>query len=224
MFDFSWNSDDTHFITALVWSVVGFASYYFLSLNKSLTKKISRLNPGLNDQVKYVVLQRSWGLLFLGVMSCLIIALILKNSLADFGLGLSFYAAPPWWSYLSIPLIVVAVYFTSSKPGNLALYPQMRIKEWTPGILVLSSISWIFFLIAYEFLFRGFLLFSSLEVLKPWPAIALNCSIYAFAHFYKGPGETFGAIPLGFLLCYLTLITGEYLERGSYPQRDGNLQ
>ena len=42
----------------------------------------------------------------------------------------------------------------------------------------------------------------------PWAAIALNCSLYAFAHFYKGPGETFGAIPLGIMFCYLTLLTG----------------
>ena len=40
------------------------------------------------------------------------------------------------------------------------------------------------------------------------PAIALNSALYAFAHFYKGPGETFGAIPVGVLLCYLTIVTG----------------
>ena len=41
-----------------------------------------------------------------------------------------------------------------------------------------------------------------------WPAIALNCILYALAHFYKGPGEILGAIPVGILLCYLTLHTG----------------
>jgi membrane protease YdiL (CAAX protease family) len=44
--------------------------------------------------------------------------------------------------------------------------------------------------------------------MDPLPAFALNCAIYALAHLYKGPGETFGAIPVGVLLCYLTLVTG----------------
>jgi len=64
------------------------------------------------------------------------------------------------------------------------------------------------FLVAYEFFFRGFILYASLTVLDPWSAIALNCSLYGFAHFYKGPGETFGAIIVGVLLCYLTIVTG----------------
>ena len=41
-----------------------------------------------------------------------------------------------------------------------------------------------------------------------WQAIALNCALYSFAHFYKGPGESFGSIPVGLILCYLTLLTG----------------
>ncbi len=208
MIEFSWNPEYAHFLIAVMWSVVGFACYYFLSLNKLLAIKIWKSNPDLDHQVKQVVLQRTWGLLFLGIISIVIIQLLLKGNLRDYGLGISFLAPPPWWSYLFIPIILVAGYFSAKKPGNLAQYPQMRIKEWTPGILALSGISWVIFLIAYEFLFRGFLLYASLEVMDPWAAIALSCSIYAFAHLYKGPGETFGAIPMGILLCYLTLLTG----------------
>jgi len=170
--------------------------------------KIWKLNPDLDQQVKQVVLQRAWGFLFLGILSALIILLIFGENLTRYGLGFSFRAPLPWWVFLILPVILAAGYFSASKPGNLALYPQIRIKYWTPGILALSAISWIIFLLGYEFLFRGFLLYASLEVMDPWAAIALNCSLYAFAHFYKGPGEAFGAIPLGILLCYLTLLTG----------------
>lgn len=208
MIELSWNPEYMHFMVAVLWSVLGFACYYFLSLNKTLVTKIWKLNPDLDDQVKYVVLQRSWGLLFLGVISSLIILIFLNGNLGEYGLGFSFQAVPPWWSYLLIPVILIAGYFNASKPGNLSLYPQIRIKEWTTGILVLNGISWIFFLIGYEFLFRGFLLYASLEVMEPWTAIALNCSFYAIVHLYKGPKETFGAVPLGILLCTLTLLTG----------------
>ncbi|MFN8134788.1 MAG: CPBP family intramembrane glutamic endopeptidase [Bacteroidales bacterium] len=41
-----------------------------------------------------------------------------------------------------------------------------------------------------------------------WPAIALNTAIYMLVHIPKGIKETLGAIPLGVLLCYLTVQTG----------------
>jgi membrane protease YdiL (CAAX protease family) len=76
------------------------------------------------------------------------------------------------------------------------------------GLLWLSAASWVAFLIAYEFMFRGFLLFSSISVLNPAVAIGLNVALYALAHFYKGALEVVGAIPLGIILCYLTMLTG----------------
>ncbi len=208
MIEISWDPEYMHFIIAVIWSVAGFACYYFLSQNKSWLFSFWKSIPDLDHQVLQVVIQRALGLLFLGIISITIILFVWKGELQDYGFGLSFLTPPPWWSYGLIPMILFVGYFSAKKPGNLAIYPQIRIKEWTPKIVAVSGISWVIFLIAYEFLFRGFLLFASLEVMGPWAAIALNCSLYAFAHFYKGPGETFGAIPMGILLCYLTLYTG----------------
>lgn len=208
MNDLSWNPENAPFIAAMLWSALGFAAYYFLSQNKSLASRIWKAPSDLEPSIKEVVIQRGWGFIFLGLASAFIITVVLKDNLFDYGLGFSFQSPPPLWTYLVIPAILTAGYFSASKPGNLALYPQMRIQNWTPGVLLLSSISWVIFLTGYEFLFRGFLFYSALTLLPPWSAIALNCSLYAFAHLYKGPGEAFGAIPLGILLCYITLLTG----------------
>lgn len=189
--------EQNEFIVAILWAVIGFAAYYFLAHKKSDS-----------GTVKEVVAQRFWGVLFMGVISLLIILLVWKNSPLSYGLGFNFSSPPPWWSYLAIPLILIASYFQASSASNLAMYPQIRINSWSSRIVALSAGSWIAFLVAYEFFFRGFLLYASLTVLEPWSAIALNCSLYGFAHFYKGPGETFGAVILGVILCYLTLLTG----------------
>jgi membrane protease YdiL (CAAX protease family) len=189
--------DQIEFIAAILWAVIGFAGYYFLAHRKSDSGK-----------AREILAQRAWGVFFMGFVTILIIFLVLKDSPASFGLGFSFLLPPPWWSYLILPLLITVSYFQASSPANLAMYPQIRIEKWSGKLLALSGLSWIAFLVAYEFFFRGFLLFASLTVLDPWAAIALNCSIYGFAHFYKGPGETFGAIIVGVLLCYLTLRTG----------------
>lgn len=196
------------FALAVLWCAVGFSTYYFLSHNPAFVGRIGPIAKSIDKQAKQVILQRVLGVLFLGIFSAIIIMILPGLSLKDCGLGFSFNSLPPWWAYLLVPLILGIGFFSSRNPRNLAMYPQIRMREWTSGILVFSALSWIVFLIGYEFLFRGFLLHASLNIMPPIPAFALNLSLYALAHVYKGPGETYGAIPVGFILCYLTLVTG----------------
>ncbi|MDF1574510.1 MAG: CPBP family intramembrane metalloprotease [Bacteroidales bacterium] len=196
------------FSTAILWAVAGFGAYFFLSRNPDFSRRFSGMCRILDHQGTQVLSQRMLGFLFLGAISLLIILLLPQAGIKDYGLSFRFLSAPPWWSYLLIPLILLLSYLAAPNPGNLENYPQIRAKVWTRSMLILSAASWIIFLIGYEFLFRGFVLYASLELLEPVPAIALNCALYAFAHFYKGPGETFGSIPAGIILCCLTLITG----------------
>lgn len=201
-------SQELRFLMAVSWSAIGFAAYYFLSVNRTFAQGIGTLCRKFDDQGNQVLLQRMLGLLFLGILSALIILLLPGITIADYGFTFNFRAGPPWWSFLVIPLILVMGFYAAKQKGNLVLYPQIRSKSWTSPMIVISGASWVLFLIGYEFLFRGFLLQASLGIMHAGPAIALNCALYALAHFYKGPGESFGAIPVGVLLCYLTLITG----------------
>ncbi|RMF23908.1 MAG: CPBP family intramembrane metalloprotease, partial [Bacteroidetes bacterium] len=102
-------------------------------------------------------------------------------------------------------LVVVLNFFATRSPENLAMYPQLRLREWGWGHVVGSALSWAAYLLAYEFLFRGVLLFGSLPALGPVLAVALNVSLYALVHVPKGAREAFGALPLGLVLCLLTL-------------------
>ena len=198
----------TIFIIAVSWCVIGFAGYYFLSNNKAFAERVGSLNRRFDGQGNQVLLQRALGLLFLGILSVLIISLLPGITPGEYGLVFAFQAAPPGWAFLGLLLILVIGFYSAKQDGNLDNYPQIRAKIWTPGMIVISGISWVLFLVGYEFLFRGFLLQASLGIMATGPAIALNSALYAFAHFYKGPGETFGAIPVGVLLCYLSIVTG----------------
>jgi len=199
---------ELEFILAVAWCAIGFSTYYFLSHSHTLLNLIKPRIKTFDEQGNKIVLQRILGLFFLGIVSGIIILILPGAVLGDYGLGISFTDFPPWWSYLLIPLILALGFKAASGPKNLIMYPQIRSKQWTPGRIFLSALSWLAFLIGYEFLFRGFLLFASLAIMDPLPAFVLNCALYALAHVYKGPGETFGAIPVGLILCYLTLITG----------------
>ena len=211
------------FMVALAWGPLAFALYYLLirnslpaegSGNISRTMKDSSASgPGViftesSGNISRIMRQRLLGVLLFGLVTAVIIRLLFRGSPADYGAGLIFDRPPPWWIYPLFVLIPVSAYFTASSQWNLAVYPQIRIKTWTPSILLVSSLSWILYLVAYEYFFRGFLLTASVAVMTAWQAIALNCLLYALAHLYKGRHETIGSIPVGILLCYLTLFTG----------------
>jgi len=200
--------EELRFLVAVSWCAIGFAAYYVLSINSGFAGRAGSISRRFDKQGNHVILQRILGLVFLGVMSVLVISILPEVMPTDYGLGFAFQKAPPWWSLLLLPAILVIGFFSARMKGILKLYPQIRANSWTPAMVVLNGLSWIIFLVGYEFLFRGFLLQASLDIMATAPAIALNCALYAGAHFYKGPGETIGAIPAGILFCYLTVLTG----------------
>lgn len=155
----------------------------------------------------WVLYQRIMGVVILGFLPVTIIYLSGTKNIIDFGVDWPDLESYFWTMILSLVILPVT-YFNSRTKENLKMYPQIREKEWSIGILIISALSWIAYLLAYEFLFRGFLFFASLPVLGLFFAIVLNTIIYALAHLHKGFKEIIGSVPLGILLCYLTHLTG----------------
>ena len=126
------NPENVRFSIAILWCVLGFASYYFLSKESSFTAKFKNTCKRLDTQGNQVLLQRILGLLFLGLATALIIVILPGENLQDFGLNLNFKASPPWWSWLLIPPVLLLSYLTARNPFNLQQYPQIRTRSWTP--------------------------------------------------------------------------------------------
>ncbi len=202
--------ENLQFSLAILWSIVGFGGYYYLSQRIPGKSRLANLSPILDRQGNLVLMRRILGVLFLGGGTLLIIRLLPGPGLFEYGISFRFRSAPPWWIWLLIPLIPILGYASALTPVTLEHYPQIRARHWTPAMIVLSSTSWVVFLIAYELFFRGFLLHAFLQQMDPGPAIALNTAVYAFAHFFKGRAEIFGAIPVGIIFCYATMVTGNF--------------
>lgn len=195
------------FIIAVFASSFGHFFYLYITSSKSFENFFS---PGPNNNSNHIIFQRLTGALFFGIIPTLIITKICNFTLTDFGITSGISAESILWISLLTAFIIPLNYFNSKKPDNLAMYPQIRKEKWSIALLIASSLSWIMYLLAYEMLFRGFLLFSSLNIFGYWPAILINTIIYSLVHYHKGPKEIFGAIPLGFILCILTIKTGNF--------------
>ena len=188
-------------------SVVCFGFIFYHVITNKPAYKFSRSLPGNN--LKPVIFQRLAGVFFFGFISLITISFFNHSNFYLFGTGIPDFKTLIWLMILSTILIPMN-YLNSKNPENLSQYPQIRVKEWSAQLLVLSAISWMAYLLAYEFLFRGYFLFSSMALLGVWPAITINTAIYSLVHIPKGKKETLGAIPFGIIISYLTIKTGTF--------------
>jgi membrane protease YdiL (CAAX protease family) len=190
---------------------IAFLIYHFASGSETLNTK---LKFGLEKPAHLIAWFSSTAFLAMlvyGGLPLLAIVFMADTHLQDFGFrrtpGIDSWM---WVAILSVAIIAVN-FFNAPNKANLAMYPQIRIPLWNTSTLIISAITWILYLAAYEFMFRGFLLYALYDELGMIAAIAINTSIYSLVHIPKGKTEALGAIPLGILLCYLTLLTGNLL-------------
>lgn len=184
-------------VLLLIYSVV------YIAINRYQTKQ-HKSNESL------IYLQRLTGVFTFGVLPVAIIYNALPTNLPAYGTSLVMPLRSALWLLVLVVVIIPLNLFQAKKEENLKSYPQIRVKNWNARILVFSAITWTLYLLAYEFFFRGFLLFALDEVAGPYWAVAVNTLLYALAHVPKGKFETMGAIPLGILLCVITFNTGSF--------------
>lgn len=196
-------------LMAITCTTVGYTMYWFISHSKNLEKLFEKKYSFRQKAVYWVAFQRLLGAIFLGLLPMMIMAVGVGFFPHQYG-DVFPKSSSTWWWIVGLSVIIIPInYVNARKADNLALYPQIRLKEWTLATFVWEYGTWIAYLYAYELLFRGILLFAIFQVTqKIWLTIAVNVALYAFAHLPKGYKETFGSIPLGAVLSYLTLTEG----------------
>ena len=161
------------------------------------------------DTIK-IIKARISGAILLGIIPTSVYLILTDYSFSDIGYvfvkgsGALIVTASVVLSLLAILLN----FFNARNPENLKHYPQIREKFWDKRLLLLNAISWILYLIGYEMLFRGLLLFPLIGIMGIWPAILVNVALYSATHIPKGLNEAVGAVLLGVILCSLTILSG----------------
>ncbi len=205
---FAWKSQDLIPFVGVMSVTVGYCLYWFLAISPSIKEKFFAKYQGEDAWVNWVLYQKVMGVLFMGVLPGIIAFALLPYSLGDYGLKFQNFKTNLLVT-LGIGGFMALVNFKASqKQDNLEAYPQMRIKNWTKKRVFLNSIGWAAYLFAYEFMYRGILLWTCYYSFGFWPAVAINISFYAATHIAKGKTETIGTFPYGLFLCFITIYTG----------------
>ena len=209
--DWTWTDLDLRISLPLLLTLVFFSIYWFTSKSEKIKKRFYDKYDHDQASFKHIFFTKYFGFISMGILPTIFCLVFLPElTLADLGLTFIYKTAQFsifWILGLSI-LIIPLVYFSAKKPKNLVNYPQIRAKVWTKKMIFINALGWFLYLFGYEFLFRGILLIPLIEPLGMWPAIAINIALYSATHIPKGLDETVGAIPLGFVLCLLTISSG----------------
>lgn len=193
------------FIISCLLLTIGYSLYWFLSHNDNFLSILSNTSKGSWQKV---TISRFLGFILLGLIPLLIVIISDSLSVNTTGLNLKWNHSRWTWLLILVPVIVLINFLSSNNEANLNQYPQIRDKKWTNKTLFVEYFGWAFYLLGYEYLFRGVFLFGTVPLIGVAGAIVLNAVVYTLAHIPKGWKETLGSFVLGFFLSYLTLELG----------------
>ncbi|MFZ8837278.1 MAG: CPBP family intramembrane glutamic endopeptidase [Flavobacteriales bacterium] len=201
-------TSDQLVVIPLALSLVGFLLFWFVFHSPQIKAKFHDAYEHDVACLRHIFWVKAWGFVVMGVVPALVMNSTLGFGLADLGVVWPAETSGAIWSWtLGLGVIVVLVAWLGARKFD-PQYPQVQAKTWTKNTMVVNWLGWAFYLAGYEFLFRGVLLFPLVQELGAWPAVAINTVLYSATHVPKGRDEAIGAIPLGFLLCWVTIETG----------------
>ncbi|MGM5469577.1 CPBP family intramembrane glutamic endopeptidase [Flavobacteriaceae bacterium LMO-SS05] len=144
----------------------------------------------------------------------------LKHVLGIILFGVIFYTILPELRFLidviEIPRLHVllpffVVVFLSAYISNISIKKQMLKATHVSGYNL--SNAWVYFsirfvfLLAYEFFFRGILLYKFLEHTTFFMAMLYSTLLYVCIHLFDSKKEILGTIPFGVVLCFFAFYT-----------------
>ncbi len=205
-----WDPGSFSFVFAIVAVAVVFNLYWFVSHSGRVRAHLVKRYGEEDTLEKYILYQKGCGIFFLAIVPAVVAWLWLGKTPAYYGFSYPYttLSESVYWVLGLSAIIWPLNYFNAKRAESLRMYPQIRKKVWTRRTFFLNALGWCLYLFSYEFLFRGILLTESVEAVGVWGAIAINIGFYSVSHLPKGATETWGAFPMGIVLCFLALKTG----------------
>lgn len=177
-----------------VWLLVSFLAYWPFFFRSQKEGKAG-----------IILFLRYYGAVLFGGIPLLVVFLVGFPVVEPFGLSVDISNSSYVWilSMLVGLLIVGLNFFASKNEQNLEEFPQIRDRSWSKGLVYHNIFTWIVYLVGYEFLFRGIMLFPLVPVIGFWPAAVLGTVLYSLSHYPKSIREALGAIPFGIILAWI---------------------
>ncbi len=201
--NFDWR--DIHTYVLLLSAPVLLTIYRYHAYPGFFTPDVDSGLPG--DQNLHVnQFIRFFGLFF--ILPAVYIKFAMHKNLKDFGLGLGDIKTGLKTLLILIPVIVIAIYFASGMPDVRSEYPLAKslIRDYN-HLLFYETTYVIFYYIAWEFYFRGILIFGLKDRFGAFNAILIQTISSCLVHIGKPEGEIIGSIIVGIIFGMIAVRT-----------------
>ena len=140
------------------------------------------------------------------IIPLLIIKLIFKEKLVDYGIAIGDAGAGIKITIAFVLIMIPFIWFFTSQQSFSLTYPLLYQARDSWKIFFIYEIGLVFYLFAWEFIWRGFMLFGLKEKFGYY-AVIIQMLPFVILHNGKPPLETFGAIAGGLALGILAYRT-----------------
>jgi hypothetical protein len=182
--------EETVFLTCLIVGSLGFVIWYTRSSSLRLPVRYQILYDSNPPYVHRIFRRRVLAVTIYFIIPWIVFSWCgypLSEVMDGLGISFSWTKNVIWVSLIGIVTAFILGFLNARKDVGMEQYPEMRVRFWTPYILIISAISWAGYIFAYELFYRGFLFHSFLFFFKDNLAIAIagTTAMYALTHYWK---------------------------------------
>lgn len=154
------------------------------------------------------------GLMFLSafvmmfLLPVVLIRYLFHEDVEDYGLRLGDWRTGLRSTALLIPLISVLLLLPAARSSEMrAFYPLSSEAKTVAGFFLLQTPRVLFFYVAWEFFFRGFMLFGLRPIVGDWLAVCIQTVPSCLWHIGLPTGELFSSIAAGVMFGIMAIKT-----------------
>ncbi len=202
----TFRKEDIHYYVMLLSAPVLLTIYRYHGYPQYFFGYFPRMRAVPGGDVIAAYWQFSIFFLLMFVLPVVYVKFVMRKPLGNFGWGLGDVKYGVKW-LLTIPLLVVPLMFVASKmPGLRVEYPLAKTLLHNRDALFLYESAYVlFYYVAWEFFFRGFLLFGLRERFGDVNAILIQTISSCLVHIGKPESEIIGSIVVGVLFGMIAL-------------------
>lgn len=184
-----------------VYYYFGYSHFYMQTFVKNLVESpLGEFNSRIYQFVSFFIL--------MFVVPAVFLKPRIGMSFTELGMGLGDKKFGFKLIAIILPILIPVMYFATNAPDIIAEYPLSKTLYQRPDLVFPYELAYIlFYYIAWEFYFRGFLLFSLEKKFGGINAILIQTISSCLIHIGKPAGETIGSIIVGVIFGYLALRT-----------------
>jgi len=108
-------------------------------------------------------------------------------------------------------VLLVLILIFCRNPAFLNYYPIFKPAAYSWQMFLLFQACQVIYMLGWEFMFRGYLLFTAEKEIGAYPAIILQMLPFAYLHIGKPELETYGAVFAGLFLGIIALRANSFL-------------